>query len=148
VCSRHGCDYRGYGSSIKRQRLDLGSYEGEGRNQRKRPIVQEGVDKTKIIQEFKYILVCCVCGAGEPDNKGHPIVMCHGCPWAFHLQCRTPNISTDEGMIPSCVKNVNKIIILDSLVGHVVVLHANVRREPQDQFDRYFFLFIIPFLSS
>ena len=44
------------------------------------------------------VVVCCVCGTDEADET-NPIVMCDGCPWAYHQQCR--NIPDDDGKTPS-----------------------------------------------
>jgi hypothetical protein len=44
-------------------------------------------------------IVCCVCGSDEGDAS-NPIVMCDGCPWAYHQHCR--NIPASEST-PVCV---------------------------------------------
>lgn len=71
LCNRHGCDFMGYGFAANKPKLDLSSFYGEPLSLRKIPVIKE---------------FCFEC-ISKTTTSTNPILMCHGCPRAYHLQC-------------------------------------------------------------
>ncbi|KAL6604083.1 hypothetical protein U3516DRAFT_558666 [Neocallimastix sp. 'constans'] len=78
LCNKHGCDYKGYGFSVKRPRLNLSKFTKET-SKRIRPVIQE---------------YCCVCFS-DNSTKDNVLVMCNGCYRAYHQNCYPDKISSD-----------------------------------------------------
>ncbi|ORX98910.1 hypothetical protein K493DRAFT_3839 [Basidiobolus meristosporus CBS 931.73] len=99
LCNKHGCDYKGYGFACKLPRLNLTAYVNESIEERVRPVLQH---------------FCTVCQKQE-SHAGNLLVMCEGCPKAFHQQCFPDGIS-DEIVLgsgswfcdESCADNVKR----------------------------------------
>ena len=77
--SKHGCDYKGYGFACKLPRLDLTAYTTESIDKRVRPVLQS---------------FCAQCQRQE-SWKENQLVLCDGCPKAFHQKCFHDTL-TDE----------------------------------------------------
>ncbi|KAK9763419.1 hypothetical protein K7432_009903 [Basidiobolus ranarum] len=84
LCNKHGCDYKGYGFACKLPRLNLTAYVDESIDERTRPVLQ---------------LFCTVCQKQE-SHVGNVLVMCEGCPKAFHQKCCPGGISDEIGKYP------------------------------------------------
>ncbi|OUM64682.1 hypothetical protein PIROE2DRAFT_8522, partial [Piromyces sp. E2] len=78
LCNKHGCDYKGYGFTVRQPRLDLSKFIKES-SKRVRPVIQE---------------YCCVCFSND-SNKENVLVMCDGCYRAYHQNCYPDKISSD-----------------------------------------------------
>jgi len=78
LCNKHGCDYKGYGFTVRQPRLDLSSFLRES-SKRIRPVIQE---------------YCCICFSND-SNKENVLVMCDGCYRAYHQNCYPDKISSD-----------------------------------------------------
>lgn len=75
--SKHGCDYKGYGFACKLPRLDLTSFASETIDKRTRPVLQ---------------LFCSQCQCQE-SWKDNVLVLCDGCPKAYHQACYHEGVS-------------------------------------------------------
>ncbi|ORX57087.1 hypothetical protein BCR36DRAFT_344903 [Piromyces finnis] len=78
LCNKHGCDYKGYGFTVRQPRLDLSKFLKEA-SKRIRPVIQE---------------YCCVCFTND-SNKENVLVMCNGCYRAYHQNCYPDKISSN-----------------------------------------------------
>jgi len=78
LCNKHGCDYKGYGFTVRQPRLDLSKFIKET-SKRVRPVIQE---------------YCCVCFSNR-SNKQNALVMCNGCYRSYHQECHPDKISSD-----------------------------------------------------
>jgi len=77
LCNKHGCDYKGYGFTVRQPRLDLSQFTKES-NKRIRPVIQE---------------YCCVCFSND-SNKDNALVMCNGCYRSYHQNCHPDKIDS------------------------------------------------------
>ncbi|ORX81758.1 hypothetical protein BCR32DRAFT_279516 [Anaeromyces robustus] len=77
LCNKHGCDYKGYGFTVRQPRLDLSKFEKEPK--RIRPVIQE---------------YCNVCFSNN-STRDNALVMCNGCYRAYHQNCCPDKISSD-----------------------------------------------------
>jgi len=78
LCNKHGCDYKGYGFTVRQPRLDLSKFAKET-SKRVRPVIQE---------------YCCICFSNR-SNKQNALVMCNGCYRSYHQECHPDKISSD-----------------------------------------------------
>ncbi|KAG2207559.1 hypothetical protein INT47_004309 [Mucor saturninus] len=80
LCNKHGCDYKGYGFACKLPRLDLTSFTSETIDKRSRPVLQS---------------FCSQCHCQE-SWKENVLVLCDGCPKAYHQNCYHDGSLTDQ----------------------------------------------------
>lgn len=80
IYSKHGCDYKGYGFACKLPRLDLTAFTSETIDKRSRPVLQ---------------LFCSHCQRQE-SWKENQLVLCDGCPKAYHQKCHHNDELTDD----------------------------------------------------